>query len=89
MSPHTWDARGYDASFSFVTSYGAALLDLLDAQPGERVLDLGCGTGHQGAALVALGADVVGIDADPAMLAVARTEHPELRVELEIGRAHV
>ena len=36
-----WDAGGYDASFSFVTAYGAPLLDLLDARPGERVLDVG------------------------------------------------
>lgn len=73
-----WDAQGYDRSFSFVTSYGAALLDLLDVQPGERVLDVGCGTGHQAAELAARGADVVGIDADAAMLDVARAEHPEV-----------
>ena len=44
-----WDATGYDASFAFVTAYGADLLGLLDVRPGERVLDLGCGTGHQAA----------------------------------------
>jgi SAM-dependent methyltransferase len=82
MDAHRWDAAGYDASFSFVTSYGAALLDLLAARPGERVLDLGCGTGHQAAELAALGVEVVGVDADPAMVALARDEHPGLRVEL-------
>lgn len=71
-----WDAQGYDRSFSFVTSYGAALLDLLDPQPGERILDVGCGTGHQAAELAARGAHVVGIDADAAMLDIARAEHP-------------
>ncbi|MFN8167830.1 MAG: methyltransferase domain-containing protein [Candidatus Nanopelagicales bacterium] len=78
MSTHTWDAAGYDASFSFVTSYGAVLLDLLAAQPGERVLDLGCGTGHQAAEVAAAGAQVVGVDADAAMLEIARAEHPEV-----------
>ena len=73
-----WDAQGYDRSFSFVTSYGAGLLDLLDAQPGERILDVGCGTGHQAAELAARGAHVVGIDADAAMLDVARAAHPEV-----------
>jgi trans-aconitate methyltransferase len=73
-----WDAQGYDDRFSFVTTYGADLLALLDIQPGERVLDLGCGTGHQAAELAALGANVVGIDSDAAMLDTARIAHPEL-----------
>ena len=71
-----WDARGYDRDFSFVTSYGSSLLDLLAAQPGERVLDLGCGTGHQAAELSDLGIDVVGVDSDAAMVARALEEHP-------------
>lgn len=76
-----WDATGYDARFSFVTSYGDAVLDLLDAWPGERILDLGAGTGHQLAALAeAAGspAGLVGVDPDPAMLAVARETYPDL-----------
>ncbi|MEZ5115183.1 MAG: class I SAM-dependent methyltransferase [Candidatus Nanopelagicales bacterium] len=70
-----WDARGYDAAFGFVTAYGAPLLDLLDARPGERVLDVGCGTGHQAAQLADAGCTVVGIDLDEAMLAQARAAH--------------
>ena len=81
MTNQQWDARSYDADFSFVTSYGDVLLDLLAVQPGERILDIGCGTGHQAASLAALGAQVVGVDADPAMLAVARAQHPEVRFE--------
>lgn len=71
-----WDATGYDASFGFVTAYGAPLLDLLEAEPGERVLDLGCGTGHQAAQLAAAGVRVLGVDGDAAMLDRARREHP-------------
>lgn len=81
-APWTWDAAGYDADFSVVTASGAVLLDLLAAQPGERVLDVGCGTGHQAAALAAQGVEVLGVDADPAMLDVARAEHPGLAVAL-------
>ncbi len=73
-----WDATEYDASFSFVTSYGAGLLDLLAAGPGERILDVGCGTGHQAAELAAAGATVVGMDADDDMLDVARRDHPDV-----------
>jgi trans-aconitate methyltransferase len=67
-----WDALGYDERFGFVARGGAALIDLLDPQPGERVLDLGCGTGELTADLVARGAEVVALDSDPAMVATAR-----------------
>ena len=73
-----WDARGYDDRFSFITAYGADLLTLLDARAGERVLDLGCGSGHQVAELAARGAQVVGMDADLAMLDLARSAYPDL-----------
>jgi SAM-dependent methyltransferase len=79
MTTHTWDATGYDQRFSFVTSRGADLLTLAAVQPGERVLDLGCGTGHQAAALAAAGAVAVGVDADHAMLEVARRTYPAMR----------
>ncbi|MFC6237425.1 class I SAM-dependent methyltransferase [Longivirga aurantiaca] len=79
MAAQQWDATAYDSDFSFVTAYGDVLLDVLAAQPGERILDIGCGTGHQAAALAALGADVVGVDSDAAMLEIARAEHPEVR----------
>ena len=47
--------------------------------PGGRVLDAGCGTGRVARELARRGVDVVGIDNDPSMLAVARGEAPDLR----------
>ncbi|WP_053715050.1 class I SAM-dependent methyltransferase [Saccharothrix sp. NRRL B-16348] len=47
--------------------------------PGPRVLDLGAGTGKLTAALVALGADVVAVEPDPAMLAELRRALPAVR----------
>jgi SAM-dependent methyltransferase len=46
--------------------------------PGARVLDAGCGTGRVGIRLAELGYDVVGVDVDDSMLAVARRTAPDL-----------
>ena len=61
-----------------MTTYGDALLDRLDPQPGQRVVDLGCGTGHHAAEIAARGAEVEGLDPDAAMLDRARAEYPAL-----------
>ena len=46
---------------------------------GRRsVLDAGCGTGRVAIELSRRGVDVVGVDADPGMLAAARAKAPEL-----------
>ncbi|MCZ3388359.1 MAG: methyltransferase domain-containing protein [Actinomycetia bacterium] len=51
---------------------------LMDAMlpPRSRVLDAGCGPGRVGALLHERGHDVVGVDADPALIAAAREDHP-------------
>lgn len=50
----------------------------VDAVVGRhsRILDAGCGTGRVGAGLHARGHDVVGVDADPVLVAAARADHP-------------
>lgn len=73
-----WDAEKYKQDFMFVPEYGAAVLDLLDAGPGARVIDLGCGNGALTRELAARGYRVLGLDASPEMLAVARRAHPDL-----------
>jgi SAM-dependent methyltransferase len=50
---------------------------------GERVLDVGCGTGIAAAAALVTGAQVVGLDGAPGMIAIARREVP--RVEFHAG----
>jgi trans-aconitate 2-methyltransferase len=77
----TWDAGLYDQRHSFVYERGADLLGLLAARPGERILDLGCGTGHLAAQIAAAGAQVCGIDASAEMIAQARQNHPKLVFE--------
>ncbi len=49
----------------------ALLQALLPARAGDRLLDVGCGTGHFSRRFQAAGLQVTGLDPDPAMLAFA------------------
>jgi SAM-dependent methyltransferase len=53
----------------------ARLVDAMIGR-GSRVLDAGCGPGRVGADLAARGHTVVGVDADPELIAAAREDHP-------------
>ncbi|HEY0866357.1 MAG TPA: class I SAM-dependent methyltransferase [Fimbriimonas sp.] len=77
-----WNSRLYDQKHSFVTEYGKGVLDWLAPQPGERILDVGCGTGHLAAAIADAGAEVVGLDASPEMIRAARENHPAIEWRL-------
>lgn len=74
----SWDAGLYDDKHAFVWKHGASLVELLAPRPGERILDLGCGTGHLTARLAEAGAAVVGLDPSAAMLEQARAAYPHL-----------
>jgi trans-aconitate methyltransferase len=73
-----WDPGLYNQRAAFVTAAGNDLVELLAPRAGERVLDLGCGTGELTAALAARGAVVTGLDSSGEMLAAARLRHPAL-----------
>jgi SAM-dependent methyltransferase len=75
-----WDPSLYATNAAFVPALGAAVLDLLAPRPSERVLDLGCGDGVLTQKLIAAGCDVVGVDADPAMVAAAQAKGVDARV---------
>jgi trans-aconitate methyltransferase len=74
----SWDASLYDGKHAFVYEIARGLVEQLDPRVGERVLDLGCGTGHLTARIAESGADVVGLDRSPEMLAAARASYPFL-----------
>lgn len=76
----TWSPRDYASHASFVPALGRSLLERLGPQPGERILDLGCGDGTLTLELAARTGSVVGIDASLAMVEVARAAGVDARL---------
>jgi trans-aconitate methyltransferase len=77
-----WDASRYHRISDPQFEWGTRVITRLAPVPGERVLDLGCGTGRltrQIASAVDGGA-VVGLDRSSAMLEVAKSAHRESAV---------
>ena len=67
-----WSAADYEANARFVSDLGAPVVQLLAPMPGERILDLGCGDGALSVRLRDAGAEVLGVDGSPDMVAAAR-----------------
>lgn len=67
--------------------FGAGVLELLEPKPGERILDLGCGTGRLTEKIAESGAEVVGLDASPEMIGQARQNYPQLKFVLRDAAA--
>ena len=81
-------AATYNAS---VARYQPALLAAIGAQPGERILDVGCGSGELAIDLVrgTPGATALGVDLSTAQLEVARQQAGELPVKFAQADAQV
>ncbi len=74
VSTSKWNAADYARVGSFVAELGGAALDLLDPQPGEHILDVGCGEGTLTRKIIERGATVLGIDNSPEMISAARAK---------------
>ena len=61
------------------TCLGQPAFELLDAQPGERILDLGCGDGALTARIAEI-SSAVGVDASPSMIDAARARGLDARI---------
>ena len=75
-----WNSSRYAENARFVSDLGQAVFDLLNPQPGEYILDLGCGDGALTEKIVATGARVVGVDASADMVAAAKKRGLDARV---------
>ena len=80
MSGQTWDPERYARNARFVSDLGMPVVELLAPQPGERVLDLGCGDGALTEKLVAIGCRVVGVDGSAEQVQAARARGIDARV---------
>jgi trans-aconitate methyltransferase len=76
----TWDASLYAGHGRFVALLAESLVDALDPQPGERILDLGCGDGFLTRRIGESGATVVGVDSSPQMIAGAKENGVDARL---------
>jgi trans-aconitate methyltransferase len=85
MSEQTWTAETYARNGAFVPALGSAVVALLAPQPGERILDLGCGDGTLTETIVASGALVTGFDGSEDFVAAARAKG----IDARFGDAHV
>lgn len=73
-----WEAGKYTENFDFVHRYGESVLELVEAEAGGLVVDLGCGNGALTQKLADRGYRVLGVDDSAEMVAEARALHPGL-----------
>lgn len=80
-----WDARAgmyNDFTGQITTRAIPTLLAMAETAPGERILDLCCGTGRVAGAAAALGAYAEGIDVSAAMVEAARDSFPDAHFDV-------
>lgn len=65
----------------------AALVKLLELQPGMKVLDLACGFGRHANRLAALGHEVTGVDYLEGFLSIARAQAAQMGVHVRYRQA--
>lgn len=78
-----WNPVLYDNKHKFVSNFGESLIALLNPQTGERILDVGCGTGDLANDISKSGAIVSGIDAAESMIIAAKDKYPHIDFSIQ------
>lgn len=78
--PQDWRADRYARTARFVADLAVGVVDWLSPQAGEVILDLGCGDGVLSEKIARMGAQVIGVDSAPDMVAATRVRGIEARV---------
>ncbi|HEV2713152.1 MAG TPA: methyltransferase domain-containing protein [Gaiellaceae bacterium] len=84
-----WSSGAYQGVTETIADIHRVAIERLDPQPGQRLLDLACGTGAVAELAAAAGADVVGVDIAPALIEQARERAAErgLAIDYRTGDA--
>src|SRR5258708_5902811 len=75
-----WNVGEYQKFLSSVPKAGQILIELLQAQQGERILDIGCGDGLITERIQSKGCSVIGVDSSPAMIKASRARGIDARL---------
>lgn len=84
-----WGVGHYERTAEMLHPAARVLVDAASLRPGERVLDLGCGTGNAALLAAAAGAEVTAVDPSPRLLGVASAtaSREGLKMSCEQGEA--
>lgn len=80
-----WNGSFYDSKIDYVSTLGKGVIEWLKPQLGERIMDLGCGTGELANEISASGASVLGMDLSSSMIETAKQKFPHLSFQVADG----
>ena len=88
-NPVDWGVGRYERTAEKLFPAAQVLVDGAALRPGERALDLGCGTGNVALLAAAAGAQVTAVDPSPRLVDVTRAaaQQENLEVTCEVGEA--
>src|SRR3954462_10954035 len=78
-----WAAGRFDVIAKTVHGVGRAVVDAAEIKPGDRVLDIACGTGNATIPAALAGGKCTGLDLTPELFDAARANAAEGGVEID------
>lgn len=82
---HMWTVGDFPEIATRIEAASEAVVDAVDAGPGDRLLDVATGTGNAALIAAGRGATVSGLDLTPKLLAVAAERAHEAGVEIDLA----
>jgi SAM-dependent methyltransferase len=79
-----WGAGNYETAAAELEPVALAVVERAKLRSGEEVIDLACGTGNAALVAASRGARVVGVDAAPRLLEVARERARASQVDIDL-----